>query len=1011
MKKVLFVGLLVLSLILLAACVPTQPTGGGNHTQGPESVSSVVSIYDSEMNLVGTFSYSSATDNTIDVAQFAKTGYKIDGIFDMNRDVMLFNASGKQVPTIMLDMDFTAIVKYSPVTYQLVFDAGEGELENAAEYTQMISYEEAVGLFPKAVQQGKELDGWFDENGNRFSDGITPVSPKFTADSYPLSGEIITLHARYKIKYCDVRLIMQDGSPDVKLQVEYGQKLPDLTEYLKDDGSKAIMGFGVSPNASEPFEDAVYTDLDLYALWKEYKYVSFVYSETETKVVKVFRDGNHCTLPDGQWPGYEFEGWYSSALLTGNKITTVAFAGMQDVYYGKWSVGSYTIQFVADGALVGSYTYDIYNTDIIAPQVPEKANHSGKWEEYTLQFKDMVVNAIYTPDDLKISLTNGAEYSYQTITYGTMYTLPVPKKTGYNFTGWYYKDQKLTDENGNALAPYTFDGAVTMTAGWEAKILKLYFETNGGTVLEAVSVQYGTPYQLTQKPERAGFHFAGWYDESMEQEYVNSVTITSDTVIYAKWVKSTAISSVEDLKKIADNPAGNYHLVADIDLKGGDWAPIENFSGILDGNGYKIHNFSLRQNSIDVGFVITNSGTIKNVTFSNVEVSSVINNASSRSLGVVSAYNTGRIVNVHTDRITVLLNVANENVNGNIRAGGIVGENAGSIISCSAEMNMFFSAKLRSTVRGGVTYGTYLCLGGIVGINTGTATNVTAHFTVDANEDVYSQCHPGGICIGVCSVQNSYLYIGGISGMEYGTLTDSTADLSCGFKSTSSVYKGTDKNYRYTFIGGVAGGTHENGQVINCSAVGKIETSRIGEMESSGAMAIGGVVGKVDSGAVNNCASWLNMITLEGYGGTVGGVTGLIAVTGKVSNVVYYGTIETVSCSGGYFAGLAGRVEGWLTKGYYKGLIQTDSTNAAGIAGYVETTGAVSKTIGNGNVASICSINNGSANYNYLIGTDYDMTVLYSREMLFDTLGLFEADYWSIDEETGLYLISFPENK
>lgn len=999
MRKVALLFAFLVCLFLLSACgEDANLPSGGDSAQQQENATSMVSVYDMQMNLLGQFSYYSMTENTMDVTQFAKTGYKIEGIFDMNRDVMLFNASGKQVPTVMLDMNFTAVVKYSPMTYQLVFDAGEGELDNPAEYTKMISYEEAVGLFPKAEQTGKELDGWFDAAGNRYSNGTTPVAPKFTNDDYALSSEIITLYARYTVKVCDVRLMMQDGSPDIKLQVEYGQMLPDLTAYLKDDGNRAIMGFGVSPSASVAYEDAVYTDLDLYALWREYKYVSFVYSEAETKVVKLFREGNNCTLPDGQWPGYEFEGWYASALLSGNKITTVAFHSLQDVYYGKWSVGSYTIQFVAEGVLIGSYTYDIYNTDITAPQVPVKANHSGCWENYTLEFRNMVVNAVYTPDELKISLVNGAEYSYQTITYGTMYTLPVPTKTGYNFIGWYCKGQPVTDENGQALAPYTFDGAVTMTAGWEAKILTLYFETNGGNALEAVSVQYGTPYPLTQKPERAGFYFDGWYDESMEQMHIDTITITADTVVYAKWVKSTAISSVEDLKKMANNPTGHYHLTADIDLKGGDWVPIENFSGTLDGNGHKIHNFSLRQNGASLGFVVANSGTIKNVTFSNVDLSSTMDGGADYAFGIACAFNTGRVINVNVEKISALVNVSGSNVYHHIRLGGLVGENSGMIYACAAQCELMFKDDVRN-----YGYGTSstaeLFVGGAVGKNTGTVSCVKTNTFLDVNEYVYTDCY-----IGDC-YEHAYLHIGGIVGGEYGTLSDCSASFTCQLYSNAG---GDSQSRRYTRVGGVAGGCFETSSMTNCYAQGTVSFKRLGRIADA-EMGIGGVVGKVESGMVNNCASALNITLQEGYGGAVGGVVGLVSVNGKVSNVAYYGTIQTESLSGGWFGGLAGCVSGWLTKGYFAGQMISASTQMADVVGMIDTSGSVSKTIGSGGTGKVFAGGSGSSIYNYVIGTDYDTTLLYDREMLFDILGLFESDYWSTDEETGLHLIAFSE--
>ena len=134
----------------------------------------------------------------------------------------------------MLDTNYNAVLRYSPITYQLVFEANEGQLENSLDYIRNISYGEAVGLFPTPKIEGMNFDGWFDENGNRFSTGTTPVYTKLTTDGFVLSGEIIKLYAQYTTKYCKVRLMCQDGSNDIQLEVQYGQMLPDLSEYFKD---------------------------------------------------------------------------------------------------------------------------------------------------------------------------------------------------------------------------------------------------------------------------------------------------------------------------------------------------------------------------------------------------------------------------------------------------------------------------------------------------------------------------------------------------------------------------------------------------------------------------------------------------------------------------------------------------------------------------------------------------------------------------------------------------------
>lgn len=100
----------------------------------------------------------------------------------------------------------------------------------------------------------------------------------------------------------------------------------------------------------------------------------------------------------------------------------------------------------------------------------------------------------------------------------------------------------------------------------------------------------------------------------------------SDTTGYVE------ISSVEDLQKIRNNPSGNYIFTADIDLSevtaeggewdnGNGWLPIEEFSGVLDGNGYRIIGMNIfGEVYTDVGFFSSLSGTVRNLGLVDVSI-------------------------------------------------------------------------------------------------------------------------------------------------------------------------------------------------------------------------------------------------------------------------------------------------------------------------------------------------------------------------------------------------------
>lgn len=101
----------------------------------------------------------------------------------------------------------------------------------------------------------------------------------------------------------------------------------------------------------------------------------------------------------------------------------------------------------------------------------------------------------------------------------------------------------------------------------------------------------------------------------------------------------TGIYNIADLSGIRNNPSGKYILMNDIDMtedtkKGGDWdngmgwAPIEEFSGVLDGNGHQIIGMNIYTDTDEsaeetwyVGLIgLLKNGSIKNLGMKNVNI-------------------------------------------------------------------------------------------------------------------------------------------------------------------------------------------------------------------------------------------------------------------------------------------------------------------------------------------------------------------------------------------------------
>ena len=71
-------------------------------------------------------------------------------------------------------------------------------------------------------------------------------------------------------------------------------------------------------------------------------------------------------------------------------------------------------------------------------------------------------------------------------------------------------------------------------------------------------------------------------------------------LVRAEESPATPISSLGDMRKIAQNPSGRYELTCDIDMSATEtpWTPIP-FSGELDGKGHGLYNLRIRTTGED----------------------------------------------------------------------------------------------------------------------------------------------------------------------------------------------------------------------------------------------------------------------------------------------------------------------------------------------------------------------------------------------------------------------------
>jgi prepilin-type N-terminal cleavage/methylation domain-containing protein len=123
------------------------------------------------------------------------------------------------------------------------------------------------------------------------------------------------------------------------------------------------------------------------------------------------------------------------------------------------------------------------------------------------------------------------------------------------------------------------------------------------------------------------------------------------------------IYDYDDLRESSSNRAAHYRLMSDIDLSGNPFYMLGSstnaFSGVFDGNGQTISNFTIR-GANNVGMFGTNIGTVQNLSINNIDVYGLDN------VGTVAGYN-------YNSGIIRGINITNMTVNAENNVGGVVG--------------------------------------------------------------------------------------------------------------------------------------------------------------------------------------------------------------------------------------------------------------------------------------------------------------------------------------------------
>lgn len=442
-------------------------------------------------------SYDYGTGATLPT-DWTRTGYTFSGWYDNE------NCTGTKVENISAtdteDKEYWA--KWTPISYTISYD-GNGSTGGSTANSSH-TYDTAEAL-----------------TANSFTRSCTVTfNPNYTGSNSTDKTAAYTF-AGWNMK-ADGSGTSYDDNASVKNLTEtnngtitlYAQWTPTLVTYTPTRAGYTFAGWyaEASCTGSRVDSDGTYTPtgsmITLYAKWapKSYDVTLNTNGGTGGTDITSYTCGTVTTLPtDWTKTGYDFAGWYANENYTGDPVTEISATDTgEKKYWAKWTPTSYNISYDLDGGAV-----------------------TGNPTSYTIE-------------DSAITLIN-------------------PTKTGYSFGGWSGTD--LTGSNNMSVTIAAGStGDREYKAHWNVADYTVTLNGNGGQGgTSLISYAHGTGATLPTDWTRAGYSFAGWYDnENCTGTEVTEIPATAmgNKEYWAKWTPiSYTITYLLDGGTVTGNPA------------------------------------------------------------------------------------------------------------------------------------------------------------------------------------------------------------------------------------------------------------------------------------------------------------------------------------------------------------------------------------------------------------------------------------------------------------------------
>lgn len=583
----------------------------------------------------------------------------------------------------------TACYKKKRYNLTLNYNDGSNDVETVS-----VFYGDSVKDYslPEKDTGTRLVVGWSVEKNQ-----MVEYSGTFTSD--------VTLYAIWK----DYKTFRFYPNEDVFIE----KKVFDGEQYTisrpDDKVGYSFSGWYSSKDYSEsPVQFVSYADsvLTYYAKYVPISYkITFVTNGGEESLSEIlYNIEDEVSLPSISKAHCSFIGWSLQEDLSGDSLKVIQKGTIGDlVLYAKWKGDAINVLLDAAGGNLNKTEVTVEYLSNYKLEVPKCENYVFQgWYDNDQQITDKDGNGL-TEWRYYDEITLSAKYSkryYITIDYTIQGAGKVDVNEfyvenekvnlvvqtiddGFDFIAYYKNGVKLT-----SAKEYTFfmpAEDVEIELEFAAKKFNVTMDSDGGYVSKNnIILEYFKEFELPIA-YKEGYVFDGWYigEDKLTDAEGKSISVWNtkkDVKLKAKYktdsdaANKVFVVDVASFMTIYKNTSKTFIIVSDIDMNGQRWQ-VENFSGKIVGNDYTIKNLTISSNSENLGMFVQLSGSISDLNFKNLKVTS-------------TSTTSGAVVGGICAELTKSGSINNVSVNGKVsgkaaHVGGLVGKNnGGEIIDC-----------------------------------------------------------------------------------------------------------------------------------------------------------------------------------------------------------------------------------------------------------------------------------------------------------------------------------------